>query len=77
MQHVHMHTHTQVAFGSDFSEEWDDESLGLKWAKGNGKLTFLIAHTFKGAQKRFNKGFLFQVRNLKRVLQLHNYIHLI
>ena len=52
---------SKVAFGSDFSEQWDDKSLGLKWAKGNGKLTFLIAHIFKGAQKSFNQGFLFRV----------------
>ena len=52
---------SKVAFGSDFSETWDDKTLGLKRAKGNGKLTFLIAHTFKGVQKAFNGGVLFQV----------------
>ncbi len=50
-----------MAFGSDFSEQWDDKKLGLNWAKGNGKLTFLIAHTFKGIQKAFNGGLFFQV----------------
>ena len=55
--HTHTHTHIQVAFGSDFSETWDDKSLGLKWAKGNGKLTFLIAHATRGLQKSFNDRF--------------------
>ncbi len=53
-----------MAFGSDFSEQWDDKKLGLNWAKGNGKLTFLIAHTFKGIQKAFRGGQSFRVCNL-------------
>ena len=40
-----------MAFGSDFDETWDDKSLGLKRAKGTGKLTFLIANVFKGMSK--------------------------
>ena len=40
-----------MAFGSDFTETWDDKSLGLKRAKGTGKLTFLIANVFKGLEK--------------------------
>ena len=48
-------TITQVAFGSDFAETWDDKSLGLKRAKGTGKLTFLISNVFKGLAKvQFN-----------------------
>ncbi len=56
-----MHIHMQVAFGSDFSEQWDDKTLGLKLTKGNGKLTFLISHTFKGVQRAFAGGPFFQV----------------
>ncbi len=51
----------QVAFGSDFSEQWDDKALGLKHNKGNGKLTFLISHTFKGLQRVFDGGPFYQV----------------
>ncbi|XP_064388742.1 cholesterol 24-hydroxylase-like [Halichondria panicea] len=43
---------SKVAFGSDFSDQWDDKSLGLKRAKGTGKLTFLISNVFKGLMKR-------------------------
>ena len=54
-------SNVQVAFGSDFSEQWDDKTLGLKLTKGNGKLTFLISHTFKGVQRAFNGGPFFKV----------------
>ena len=54
-------SNVQVAFGSDFSEQWDDKTLGLKLTKGNGKLTFLISHTFKGVQRAFAGGPFFQV----------------
>ena len=37
----------QVAFASDFTQMWDDKSLGLKRANGSGKLTFLIANSSK------------------------------
>ena len=40
----------QVAFGSDFSQPWSDEVLGLKYAKGTGTLGFLLDHAFKGAE---------------------------
>ena len=66
-----------IAFGSDFSETWDDKSLGLKWAKGNGKLTFLIAHSFKGVQKDFNGGFWFQVQNSSLSMYNLNLNHLL
>ena len=42
----------QVAFGTDFTEGWSDQSLGLTRAKGNGKITFLIENSFNGLQKR-------------------------
>lgn len=51
----------QVAFGSDFSEMWDDKSLGLKRSKGTGKLTFLIANVFKGLMKK-QRSPLFEVQ---------------
>jgi len=41
----------QVAFGLDFTQTWDDKSLGLKRAKGTGKMTFLIAHSSKGMEQ--------------------------
>jgi len=31
----------------------DDKSLGLKRAKGTGKMTFLIANSFKGVEQSF------------------------
>ena len=40
----------QVAFGSDFSQSWSDKSLGLKYAKGNGTLGFLVDHSFEGVE---------------------------
>ena len=52
---------SQVAFGSDFSGKWDDATLGLKWVKGNGKLTFLVGHAFEGLQKSFAGGFGYAV----------------
>ena len=66
---------SKVAFGSDFSETWDDKSLGLKWAKGNGKLTFLIAHSFKGVQKDFSGGFWYQVQNSSFNLNLNHLLN--
>ena len=44
----------QVAFASDFTQTWDDKSLGLKRAKGTGKLSFLIANNLKGVERVFN-----------------------
>jgi len=32
---------------------WDDKSLGLKRAKGTGKMTLLIANSFKGVEQSF------------------------
>ena len=58
------HTHMQVAFGSNFAETWKDKTLGLKRAKGNGKLTFLLSHTFKGMQRAYDGGFWFKVNHL-------------
>ena len=72
---IHKHTHNlyrciiQVAFGSNFSETWNDQNLGLKRAKGNGKLTFILSHTFKGIQKAFDGGFLFKVNHLTMNLE--------
>ena len=45
----------QVAFGSDFTQTWDDKSLGLKRAKGTGKMTFLIASSYinEGVEQSF------------------------
>jgi len=40
----------QAAFASDFTQMWNDKSLGLKRAKGTGKLTILIANSFKGLE---------------------------
>ena len=41
----------QVAFATDFSQTWDDDKLlGLKRAKGTGKLTFLIANSLRGLE---------------------------
>ncbi len=60
----------QVAFGSDFSEQWDDKSLGLKRAKGTGKLTFLISNVFKGLMKRQKSPF-FQVQLSSRCASLN------
>ncbi len=51
---------SQVAFGSDFSGKWD-ATLGLKWVKGNGKLTFLVSHAFEGLQKSFDGGLAYAV----------------
>ena len=45
-------THIQVAFGSDFTEKWSDQHLGLHRAKGNGSILFLLENSFKGLQKR-------------------------
>ena len=59
----------QVAFGLNFCETWSDKLLGLKWAKGNGKLTFLLSHTFKGMQKAFDGGFWFKVNHLVKNLE--------
>jgi len=42
-----------VAFGSDFTETWSDKSLGLKYTKGNGKLTFFVKHALEGVQSAF------------------------
>ena len=47
----------QVAFGSDFSQPLSDKALGLKQAKGDGSLGFLIDHTFKGIQKSYRNPF--------------------
>ena len=44
---------TQVAFGSDFTQVWSDEVLGLKNVKGNGTLGFLIKHSLKASQLYF------------------------
>ena len=41
----------QVAFGMDFTQTWDDKSLGLKRAKGTGKMTFLIVNSSKGIEQ--------------------------
>ncbi|XP_064405688.1 cholesterol 24-hydroxylase-like isoform X2 [Halichondria panicea] len=60
LSEVTLNVISKVAFGSDFSEQWDDKTLGLKLTKGNGKLTFLISHTFKGAQRAFNGGPFFK-----------------
>ena len=32
----------------DFTKQWNDKNLGLKRAKGDGTLTFLTNHAFKG-----------------------------
>ena len=55
---------SQVAFGMDFSEKWNDETLGLKNIKGKGSLTFLVSHSFVGLDKSFQNPFLFRVSNL-------------
>jgi hypothetical protein len=47
----------QVAFGSDFSQPKSDEALGLKHAKGDGSLGFLIDQSFKGVQMGFRNPF--------------------
>ena len=49
----------QVAFGSDFSQPWSDEALGLKHAKGDGTLGFLIDHSFRGVQIGYRNPFHF------------------
>ncbi len=56
----------QVAFGSDFSKSNNDATAKLKWVKGNGKLTFLVAHAFKGLQRSFavTAGMGYQVSTL-------------
>ena len=41
----------QVAFGEDFTKSWNDQMSGLKIAKGNGKLTFLIDNSLAGTMK--------------------------
>ena len=47
----------QVAFGSDFSQPWSDEALGLKHTKGDGTLGFLIDHSFKGVIVNYKNPF--------------------
>ena len=56
--------YSQVAFGSDFKSIHSDKSLGLQKAKGTGVLTFLIAHSFRGAGVSFKtpSPTLYQVR---------------
>ena len=63
----------QVGFGSEFSETWDDKSLGLKRAKGTGKLTFLIPNIFKGLMKLQTNPF-FQVRALNVTILVYSYL---
>ncbi|KAL5497010.1 hypothetical protein EMCRGX_G013400 [Ephydatia muelleri] len=50
MHQVTMDVISQVAFATDFKEEWKKRALDLKYTKGNG-LHFLIQHTFKGFHK--------------------------
>ena len=47
-----------MAFGSDFTETWSDKSLGLKYTKGNGKLTFFMKHALEGVQSAFRNPML-------------------
>lgn len=42
-----------MAFGTDFTKTWSEKSLGLKYAKGNGTLSFLIRLTVEGIQESF------------------------
>ena len=49
----------QVAFGSDFRQLWSDEDLGLKHVKGDGTLSFLIDHSFRGVQKSYRNPFYY------------------
>ena len=37
-----------MAFGTDFAKQWNSNNLGLKRAKGDGTISFLINHAFKG-----------------------------
>lgn len=39
---------SKVAFGMDFANRWNDSNLGLRRVKGNGTLSFLTNHAFKG-----------------------------
>ena len=41
----------QVAFGEDFTKSWNDQMSGLKFAKGDGKLTFLMDNSLAGSMK--------------------------
>jgi len=52
----------QVAFASDFTQMWDDKSLGLKRAKGTGKMILLIAKSLQGLDKAFRSDLFFRVR---------------
>ena len=57
----------QVAFATDFSQTWDDDKLlGLKRAKGTGKLTFLIANSLRGLERTLRSAIpsLYPVRDL-------------
>ena len=58
----------QVAFASDFTQTWDDKSLGLKRAKGTGKLTFLVANVFQGLEQIFRSA----IPSLYPVSHQHN-----
>ena len=55
----------QVAFGSDFSQPWSDEALGLKHVKGSGGLGFLLDHAFRGIQISFRNPLHFVSAGLK------------
>ncbi|XP_064405692.1 cholesterol 24-hydroxylase-like [Halichondria panicea] len=74
LSEVTLNVISKVAFGSDFSGKWD-ATLGLKWVKGNGKLTFLISHAFEGLQKSFDGGLAyaylhpFEVRGYKEAIR--------
>ena len=64
----------QVAFGSDFSQPWSDEALGLKNIKGDGGLGFLIDHAFRGVQIGYRNPLHFVSAGieLRLVINLHS-----
>ena len=62
----------QVAFGSDFSNAWSDEALGLKHVKGDGSLGFLMDYSLKGVQTAFRRPLHF----VSRRIALHTASHI-
>ena len=52
-----LHDLLQAAFGTDFSQSWSDKALGLKYAKGNGSLGFLVKHATKGVWQCYRNAF--------------------
>ena len=65
-----IHHALQVAFASDFTQMWDDKSLGLKRAKGTGKMILLITKSLQGLDKAFRSDLFFRVRE-KILVLLH------